>query len=381
MNTEEQKTHWTDKAQEADDFYIYWLCNIEGIGNAKIRALLDEFKTPKNVYDAAPDEIKQAVRKARVNHTCRFIEGDDARIAESRHRDTIYKSYEELKNKGISFTHAGRRDYPQRLRMIYDAPHILYYKGRLPGEEPSVAIIGARSCSTYGSEVASMLGRELSGAGVQVISGLASGIDACAHTGAVCAKGGTYAVLGSGADVCYPLSNINLYADILKNGGILSEYPPGTKAAPGNFPVRNRIISGLADAVIVVEARNRSGSLITVDLALSQNREVMAVPGRIQDELSEGCNYLIKQGAHIVTEPEDVFALLGINANINKKNKFTLASEEEKVYGNICLIPKSINDIIEETGLEAGRVSRIILDLELNDYIEEVSKNCYIRKL
>ena len=163
---------------------------------------------------------------------------------------------------------------------------------------------------------------------------------------------------------------------------ILSEYPPGTKPSPGNFPVRNRIISALADVVVVVEARRRSGTLITVDAALEQNKDIMAVPGRVGDVLSEGCNYLLKQGAHVVTQTRDILGILGIDIiNKKEKNNIVLASEEEKVYGSICLIPKSIDIIIEETHLTPLRVCEILLNLELKDMIEQVSHNYYVRKM
>lgn len=379
-----------------DDFYVYWLCNIPGIGYAKIRGLLSEFGSPEAVYKASPDEIIFAMKKLTAqgvgSRECdgqeipktgvRFVKGDDKRLIESRYDTGMYDSYISLEKRGIRFTHPGRCDYPDRLRMIYDAPHILYYKGKLPCDAPSVAIIGTRNCSVYGRQMAYMLGRELAQAGVQIISGLAIGIDTHGHNGVIASGGKAFAVLGSGVDVCYPRCNIELYSNILQNGGILSEFAPGTEAKPGNFPVRNRIISALADVVVVVEAKKRSGSLITVEAALNQNKDVMAVPGRVQDVLSEGCNYLIKQGAHMVTCSSDVLGLLGINVlNNNKKNNFTLASEEEKVYGSICLIPKSIDTIIEETGFDAVKISEILLNLELTNRIEEVSKNYYVRKV
>lgn len=362
----------------AKDFYAYWLCNIAGIGNIKIKALLSEFKTAKGVYDASENEIKRFIKGIQ---TVRFTGFDAQKVVESRQDTYIYDGYFNMKKKGILFTYPGRIDYPKRLNQIYDAPQILYYKGHLPDESPSVAIVGTRNCSVYGRQMAFMLGKELAGAGVQVISGLAAGIDTHGHNGAIASDGRTFAVLGSGVDVCYPISNIELYSNILEKGGILSEFTPGSEARPGHFPLRNRIISGLSDVVIVVEAKKRSGSLITVEAALDQNKEIMAVPGRVGDTLSEGCNYLIKQGAHMLVESTDVLDLLGMNnLNKNKKNNFVLASEEEKVYGSICLNPKSIHNIIEETGFDSAKVSQILLNLELINLVEEVSKNYYVRK-
>lgn len=196
--------------------------------------------------------------------------------------------------------------FPERLREISGGPKRLYVYGKLPSEEyPSVAIIGARDCSEYGKFVAMKLGSILGRSGIQVISGMARGIDGIAQKAALDVGGYSLAVLGSGVDVCYPSGNRELYERLKHQGGIISEYEPGTKALPGNFPPRNRIVSGLADAVVVVEARLKSGTLITVDMALEQGREVYAIPGRVTDRLSDGCNKLIKYGAIPVLDYEE----------------------------------------------------------------------------
>ena len=198
------------------------------------------------------------------------------------------------------------REYPRRLLEIPQAPKQLYVKGRLPEEGmPSVAIIGARDCSYYGQEVAKRLGRLFGENGIQVISGMARGIDGIGQQAALQAGGSSFAVLGCGADICYPRQNQDLYDRLCKQGGVISEYEWGTPPRAGNFPPRNRIVSGLADAVIVVEARKKSGTLITVDMALEQGKEVYAVPGRLVDDLSSGCNYLIKNGAGILLDMEE----------------------------------------------------------------------------
>ena len=196
-----------------------------------------------------------------------------------------------LEEKKIRVINKEEKEYPRRLKEIPKPPEKLYILGSLPVERiPSVAVIGARDCSEYGRYVAARLGSVLGRKGIQVISGMARGIDGIAQEAAVDAGGYSYAVLGSGVDVCYPASNKSLYEKLKVTGGILSEYPPGTSAIARNFPARNRIVSGLADAIIVVEAREKSGTLITVDMALEQGREVYAVPGRITDSLSVGCN-------------------------------------------------------------------------------------------
>lgn len=195
------------------------------------------------------------------------------------------------------------REYPGRLREIPGAPAELYLLGRLPEEDrPAVAIIGARDCSEYGRYVASGLGAALARNGIQVISGMARGIDGIGQEAALDAGGSSFAVLGSGVDVCYPAGNRRLYEKLKSRGGILSEYPPGTPPLSHHFPPRNRIVSGLADVVVVVEAREKSGTLITVDMALEQGREVYVVPGRVTDPLSVGCNRLLKLGAGLLLD-------------------------------------------------------------------------------
>lgn len=208
---------------------------------------------------------------------------------------------------GIRMVERGERDYPARLLEIPDPPERLYVLGRLPEEKvPSVAIIGARECSEYGSYVAARLGECMGRNGIQVISGMARGIDGIGQTAALDVGGSSFAVLGSGVDVCYPARNRRLYERLRERGGVLSEYPPGTPALSRNFPPRNRIVSGLADAVVVVEAREKSGTLITVDMALEQGKEVYAVPGRVTDALSSGCNRLVKLGAAMLLDPEEL---------------------------------------------------------------------------
>lgn len=213
--------------------------------------------------------------------------------------------YLNLLRNDISWTHLNCKDYPYRLKNIGDPPLILFYKGKLPDEgRPCVAIVGARECSSYGEKTALMFAKELSSAGVQIISGMARGVDGISQRGSISVGGNTFGVLGCGVDVIYPEENKDLFADILKDGGILSEFEPGTEPVRQYFPSRNRIISGLSDIVLVVEARKRSGTYITVTQALEQGREVFAVPGRITDALSDGCNNLIAAGAEIAVNSQ-----------------------------------------------------------------------------
>ena len=225
----------------------------------------------------------------------------------------------------ISFITPFAPEYPEKLRNIPDAPGGLYVRGRLPAETDfAVAVIGARDCSDYGKHVAEELGSFLGKNGVTVVSGMARGIDGISQWAALEAGGTSVGVLGCGADICYPAGNRALFERLLEQGTIFSEYPPGTPPRAMNFPARNRIVSGLADAVVVVEARSKSGTLITVDMALEQGREVFVVPGRLTDRLSDGCNRLIKQGAEILLSMEELLEEL---RELKARTGFPLAEQ------------------------------------------------------
>ena len=215
---------------------------------------------------------------------------------------------------------------------------------------PSVAIIGARECSSYGEYIASELGKSLGAQGIQVISGMAKGIDGISQWAALEAGGVSYGVLGCGVDVCYPKSNHVLYEELLLKGGILSTYPPGTKPQAKLFPPRNRIVSGLSDVLVVIEARQRSGTSITVEMALEQGREIYAVPGRITDRLSDGCNKLIKEGAHVFLSPEDFLLdleeMLPMKMTNLRKQQMTYYDDSMQV--NRSIAKKQINEELVE---------------------------------
>lgn len=275
--------------------YAYWLGSLPGIGDKTIARLLEACKSPEGVYKASWEKLGRILSGRQLES-----------LREVKRIWRLKEEYEELKKKGLCFAWLGSREYPERLRNIPDTPFALFYKGRLPeNEKLSVAIIGARDCSQYGSYVAKELGQYLGEQGVQVISGMARGIDGIGQQAALKAGGASFGVLGCGADICYPESNRALYEELIRRGGVLSAYPPGTLPVSRNFPPRNRIVSGLADAVVVIEARSKSGTLITVDMALEQGKEVYVVPGRVTDRLSDGCNRLLKQGAGIFLSPRD----------------------------------------------------------------------------
>lgn len=277
-------------------------------------------------------------------------------------------------------------EYPERLRACTDKPSSLFVKGEMPDDKiPAVAIVGARMCSAYGKEYAYHFAKELASRGVQIISGMARGVDSYAHRGALDGGGKTFAVLGCGVDICYPRQNYDLYRKIQEQGGVISEYDEGVPPYPANFPMRNRIISALADVVLVIEAKKRSGSLITADYALEQGKSVFALPGRLGDSLSEGCNWLISQGAGIAVSTEILLEELGIfnsdMGEIHKKNNFRLETEKKIVYSCLDFDPKSLSEITAETSLPIEKISGILLELELDGLIDEPMKNCYVKKL
>ena len=383
---------------KVNDYYWYWLCNIPGIGRAKMNILLDEFGDARNVYQSDFDTHNAPYGISRT---------DIVHINEAKRDNKTYEEFCALADNNITFVHRQSDLYPRRLKNIPDAPVALYMRGRCVDDDAvTAAVIGARGCSEYGRQTAYNLGRSFAYMGIQVVSGMALGIDAAGQIGCLDGGGMSAAVLGCGVDVCYPRENIELYSKLIEQGGIVSEYHPCSKPNKGAFPERNRIISGLADVVIVVEARKRSGSLITVDQALEQNKEIMAVPGRIDDPLSAGCNELIKMGAMLITCADDIKQIDAVRQWVEKrleqeKNNFKigktqcqndfqkdcvdnsdtnlLASKKNMVYSTTNLYPKDIDTIIKESGLDISVVSQQLFELQLQGAVKEVGKNCYVR--
>lgn len=276
-------------------------------------------------------------------------------------------------------------DYPKKLKKIKDAPEKIYVRGNLPdSKKKTVAIVGARNCTEYGLTLAKTISRILSTNDVQVISGLAMGIDTAGHIGALEVEKPTFAVLGCGVDICFPSHNSNVYQRILDyGGGIIAEVDIGTPPLPYNFPLRNRIISGLSDVVIVIEARDKSGALITADFALEQGKTIFACPGRVGDSLSRGTNNLIKQGAYILTSVDDVLEHLGliVDGLIPKveKDVSTLDYFEKIIYDTLSSETLHIDQIVEKTKIPINKVLNTLMSLELNGFIETTINNYYKR--
>lgn len=357
--------------------YAYWLDNIKGIGSAKRRHLLEKADCAEEVYQ---------MTSARLKNICGITEEDVSMILQSKKKWDVDKEWFDLMAKGIGFTSIEEKNFPTRLRNIQDSPYALYYIGKLPEENrKSVAIVGARGRSIYGCEIAQQMAKLLSERGVQVISGLAKGIDTDAHKGALEGRGETYAVLGSGVDVCYPKENQYLYKNIIGTGGIISEHAPGTQPIASFFPLRNRIISGISDCVVVIEAKEKSGSLITADYALEQGKDVYAVPGRITDRLSQGCNRLIKQGAGTVQSVEDFLEDLDIFTENSctqidfRKN--LLEKDERLVYSLIDFHPVGLAVLMDKTGFTITRLVEILKRLDSMGLIKETYTNYYVRRI
>jgi DNA processing protein len=266
----------------------------------------------------------------------------------------------------ITSVSRGRPGYPALLTELFDPPVRLYVRGESAAvlEQASVAIVGARSCSSYGAQVARTLARELAAAGLVVVSGLARGIDGEAHRGALASGGLTVAVLGCGIDRDYPRAHADLARRITDSGAVVSEYQPGVEPAPWQFPARNRIIAGLTRATVVVEARRRSGALITADFALELGREVFAVPGEITSGLSAGTNDLIRQGATPLLAADDVLEALGLK-RAPPTVPDTLSAEARAVLTHLADGARSPDELVRETSLSSPRVAVAITELEL----------------
>ncbi len=357
--------------------YEYWLAGIEGIPGSKKRKLREVYGDGKTIYYIEETKLKKHA----------FLNEKDLERLEKAKKDTeIEIKWEKLREKKIKFVPYFSDDYPEKLKVIADPPYALYVLGTLPDKEAKcAAIVGARNCTSYGEQMALQYGKYLAAAGIQVISGMARGIDGAGQRGALNGSGKTFAVLGCGVDVCYPRENIGLYMDIQKNGGIISEFPSGTEPFARNFPMRNRIISGLSEWILVIEAKERSGSLITADLALDQGKDVYALPGPVTSALSQGCHRLIRQGAGILITPEELLDEWNLNQiqirqKIDKNEKM-LESPERMVYSCLGLFPKGIDELMKETGLSVSELMERLITLELKGYAKEVSRNYYIRLL
>ena len=277
-----------------------------------------------------------------------------------------------------------QQDFPKRLKEIPNSPDCIYLKGVLPKEEErTVGIIGARDGTEYGKNIARSIAKTLAKKGIGIVSGMAYGIDSAAHEGALEGKGRTYAVLGCGVNICYPSCNFRLYESIEKNGGILSEYPLHSPPLPHHFVERNRLISGLSDVLLVVEAKEKSGTFITVDRALEQGKQVFAVPGRIVDRLSQGCNRLIRDGASVCTSAGDILSYFSLEAEKEEDRDNEMKNfpkEKQEIYHALGFESKHFQKLQEEVKLPLYLMHRYLIELEVEGYCECLQAAYYRRK-
>ena len=374
-NTEEIQNRIEETAANCiESFYWEWFCSIPGIYRRHREILLRCFGDPKGVWQAEAGEWKHL-----KEHGCDWVGCVETHQKESDPQETVYKN----RQLGIQFTSCEQSDYPKLLRSIRDFPYGIFYKGRLPAEEKKqIAVVGARVCTHYGKHLAEQLAGQIAQAGGEVVSGAAYGIDGAAQWAALSAGGASFAVVGGGVDCRYPRANDRLYDRLEEEGGVLSEFPLGTKPLRYHFPLRNRIISGLSEIVTVIEAKHGSGSLITADYALEQGRTVLAVPGRLDDELSRGCNELIAQGAGVILSPESFAEQVFPDFRQQKKNKVSdiaLAPSEKLVYSSLDLHSKSLWELEECTSLSLADLSGSLLALEARGLIREVERNYYVK--
>ncbi len=363
------------------------------VGPRAATKLLERFGSAESVFHATRSELTSLRIRAES------IES----ILKREFHDKAHEEFEKVKEIGGDVLVLDDGSYPYLLREIDDPPITLYVKGDWQAcfDAPCVAVVGSRRCSTYGANASEMLSRDLAANGICIVSGLARGIDTAAHRGAIAGKGRTIAVLGTGIGQVYPKENAKLFDEILDSGGaIVSQFPLGTPPLKENFPYRNRIISGLSYGVLVIEASERSGSLITARLAMEQDREVMAVPGNITSKNSFGTNYLIKSGAKLVQQWQDVVAEFPseiaaeilppkVDEKVDKKDKKPksnlpkgLSVNEKKIYENLKADEhKHIDLLMDESGLSFGEFNKAIVSLDLKDLLLVLPGNNYARKI
>lgn len=363
-----------------------------GIGPRAATVLLERFGSAEAVLHASRSQLELLRMDAQT------VDAILSRSFDERAK----REFDEVKKLGGDILVLDDGSYPEILREIADPPPVLYVKGDWQAcfDQPSIGVVGSRSCSTYGENASEMLARDLASRGITITSGLARGIDSAAHRGAIRGQGRTIAVMGTGIDAVYPRENNGLVREILANGGCLvTQFPLGTPPLKENFPYRNRIISGLSLGVLIVEASERSGSLITARLAVEQDREVLAVPGNITSGNSFGTNYLIKSGAKLVQQWQDIVAempsdiaarILPPKTDDRKQHEKTqnenyvppdLSPNEITVYKALSLDDATHIDILVETcGLSFGDLNSALVSLDIKDLIRVLPGKCYARK-
>lgn len=355
-------------------FHLAALAECPGLGSRRLKLLLARGGDAENLWQMPGEELAQLVPMP-----AKLIEAVQVFREQHLHRPDELFSVCEAKN--IHLCTLDDAEYPDILKEIFSPPVVLYYRGTLLPDALRVAMVGARRMSPYGEALAMDFGRKLAAAGLTVVSGAARGIDTCSHRGALAAGGRTVAVLGCGIDVAYPRENRRLLAEIAERGAVISEYGPGTAPLPAFFPARNRIISGLAQGTLVVEAARRSGSLITAEQALGEGRDIYAIPGSVCSPMSEGCHHLIQAGAKLVIRAEDILEDYGLAAVVPKKKPLRMTPEEHRIYQVLSFDHAiSMDEIL--LSLPDGEMSNLpftLLNMELKGLIIENELHAYRR--
>lgn len=355
----------------------YWIAfnKVAGIGPARLAALIEVCGSLATAWKAPIQQLQQA--------------GLDRRSLENlllaRRQLHPEREWEEVQRAGVQVLTWDDPDYPENLRQIDNPPPVLYVRGQLYAYDSlAVALVGTRRASAYGREVAHTLAFELARNGITVVSGLALGVDAVAHRSALEASGRTLAVLGSGVDQIYPLQHRQLAEEIMANGALISEYPVGTRPEANNFPPRNRIISGLSRLVVIVEAGQRSGALITAQFAADQGRDVFAVPGNILTPGSFGCNDLIRQGAIPLLAASDLLEHLNMTQySAQQMARQIVPSDplEAQLLTHLSNEPQHVDEIVRQVALSAPQVSSLLALMELKGLVRQSSPLSYVKSI
>jgi DNA processing protein len=361
------------KVQAGERDYWLALTRVVGIGPAKFQRLLGYFGNAERAWRAEGPELVRAGLDGR---------SAQALLALRRELDPTQEE-ERLRARHIAALTLDDGDYPACLRTIADPPPVLFVRGSLTvADEWAVAIVGTRRATAYGRQAAEHLSSALAGAGVTVVSGLARGIDACAHRAALAADGRTIAVLAHGLDTVYPPEHARLADEIVAHGALISEFPLGTRPDAANFPRRNRILAGLARATVVVEAARTSGALITADLALEQGRDVFAVPGSIFSPASQGTNTLIKEGARPVTAPQDLLEELHLSLAVEKqavRQSLPVDPTEAALLAHLSSEPVHVDEVSRAASLPVAAVSGALVLMELKGLVRQTGPQSYVR--
>ena len=332
---------------------------IKGVGNKTLKTLLENLKSPKNIFSSTVSELSK------------FIPKKQAEIILKRDKSYRIKAERELKvieKKNIKLTHINDRQYPSILKEIPDPPIILYYLGDITILDKNIAIVGSRRYSSYGKVITEKFSSELAENGINIVSGLALGIDSIAHKSALKVKGKTTAVLGNGIDIIYPYENKKLFEEIKEEGCIISEFPIGTTPSKYTFPQRNRVIAGLSYGVIITEAPEKSGALITASYGLEYNRIIFSIPTNITNPYGKGSNNLLKEGAFPLTDIEDIYKELTFLKLERKEQIVNLSSVEKNILKNLSK-PTHIDDLVLKTGLEMDKLIEILFEMEMKELI------------